>query len=119
MGKTILFVYGTLKRGLSNHRLIADQEYLGEAQTEPLYRVIDLGLHPGLVVDQATGLSIRGELWAVSECCLAELDDFEEEAGAFCRGEVRIADRGEPVQVYFWNRPVPTGAKTGSEWPLR
>jgi gamma-glutamylaminecyclotransferase len=118
MGKTILFVYGTLKRGLGNHRLIADQEYLGEAQTKPLYRVIDLGPHPGLVVDEANGLPVRGELWAVSDCCLAELDDFELEAGAFMRGDVRIAGREEPVQVYFWNRPVPSGAKTGSEWPL-
>jgi len=117
MGKTILFVYGTLKRGLRNHRLIADQEFLGEAVTEPRYRVIDLGPHPGLVADGADGLAVTGELWAVSECCLAELDEFEEVPGPFVRAEVRIAGRAEPAQAYFWNRPVPHGAASGSEWP--
>jgi gamma-glutamylaminecyclotransferase len=117
MRRTILFVYGTLKRGLCNHRLIADQEYLGEARTEPRYRVIDLGPHPGLVLDEVNGLAVRGELWSVSECCLAELDEFEEEAGAFIRSGLRIAGRAEPVQAYFWNRPIPEGAALGSMWP--
>src|SRR6187455_2507530 len=80
---TILFVYGTLKRGLRNHRLIADQTFLGEVTTEPRYRVIDLGPFPGLIVDEVNGLAVQGELWAVSECCLAELDEFEGVAGPF------------------------------------
>jgi gamma-glutamylaminecyclotransferase len=115
--KTILFVYGTLKRGLRNHRLIADQEFLGEAVTEPRYRVFDLGPYPGLVTDEANGLAVRGELWAVSDCCLAELDDFEEESHTFRRGPVALAGARE-VQAYFWNRPVPAGAPGGAEWPL-
>ena len=115
---TILFVYGTLKRGLRNHRLIADQVYLGEAATEPRYRVIDLGPYPGLIVDDFDGLAVRGELWAVSECCLAELDDFEEVPGPFIRETVAIKGRDEEVFAYFWNRPVPGGAKAGDRWRL-
>ena len=118
MAKTILFVYGTLKRGLRNHPLIADQEFLGEAVTEPRYRVLDLGPHPGLVADEAAGLAVKGELWAVSDRRLAELDEFEEVPGPFVRAEVRVAGRAEPAQAYFWNRPVPAGAASGSEWPL-
>lgn len=118
MGRTIIFVYGTLKRGLRNNRLIADQEFLGEALTEPRYRVIDLGPHPGLVADGANGLAVRGELWSVSDCCLAELDEFEEVPGPFIRGEVQIAGRQESAQAYIWNRPIPEGAATGSEWPF-
>src|SRR5262245_38690497 len=115
---TILFVYGTLKRGQRNHRLVADQEFLGEALTEPRYRVFDLGPHPGLVADEANGLAVRGELWAVSDCCLGELDDFEEVPGPFVRAAVRIAGRAGEVQAYFWNRPAPEGAPAGCEWPL-
>lgn len=116
---TILFVYGTLKRGLRNHRLIADQHFLGEAVTEPRYRVIDLGPYPGLIADERTGLAVKGELWAVSACCLGELDDFEQEAGAFVREPVAVAGRaGEEVWAYFWNRPVPPGAAGGAEWPV-
>jgi gamma-glutamylaminecyclotransferase len=115
---TILFLYGTLKRGHRNHRLVADQEFLGEAVTEPRYRVFDLGPYPGLVVDEANGVAVRGELWAVGECCLAELDEFEEESHAFRRGPVAVAGREGEVFAYFWNRPVPAGTRSGSEWPV-
>ena len=115
---TILFVYGTLKRGLRNHQLIADQQFLGEATSEPRYRVIDLGPYPGLVRDEANGLAVKGELWAVGDCCLAELDDFEEESHTFRRGPVALAGREGEVFAYFWNRPVPEGARSGSELPF-
>jgi gamma-glutamylcyclotransferase (GGCT)/AIG2-like uncharacterized protein YtfP len=46
--------------------------------------VIDLGPHPGLL-REANGLAIHGELWAVSDCCLVELDDFEGVPGPFVR----------------------------------
>jgi gamma-glutamylaminecyclotransferase len=118
MASTRLFVYGTLKRGLRNHHLIAAQEFLGEASTEPKYRVIDLGTHPGLVVDERNGLSIHGELWAVSDACLAELDAFEEVPGPFIRAEVAIEGKAEPAHAYLWNCPIPEGAATGSEWPM-
>jgi gamma-glutamylaminecyclotransferase len=115
---TILFVYGTLKRGERNHRLIADQQFLVHAETEPQYRVFDLGPYPGLVADEVNGLAVRGELWAVSECCLADLDDFEEESHTFRRGPVTLAGRDGEVFAYFWNRSVPEGTPSGSEWPF-
>jgi len=114
---TILFVYGTLKRGLRNHFRIGDQSFLGEAVTEPRYRVIDLGPHPGLVVDSTNGLAVRGELWAVNDRCLAELDAFEEVPGPFTRDPVAIAGL-EDVYAYLLNIPVPANAPTGDRWPL-
>lgn len=77
MSKTILFFYGSLRRGGTNHRLIADQTFLGEAVTAPKYRLLDLGKYTGLIRDDANGVAIPGELWEVTECCLGELDDFE------------------------------------------
>jgi gamma-glutamylaminecyclotransferase len=108
---TILFVYGTLKRGLANHHLMAGQQFIGEAVTLPRYRVLDLGPHPGLIVDEANGLGVRGELWAVSAECLSRLDEFEEVPGPFVRAPVEIEGWGEEVDAYFWNRPAPPGAK--------
>jgi gamma-glutamylaminecyclotransferase len=116
--KTILFVYGTLKRGQRNHRLIADQEYLGEAVTGPRYRVFDLGPYPGLVPDRANGVAVKGELWAVSACCLAELDDFEGVPDLFDRKPLAVAGREDEVFAYFWNRLVRPGTPSGDEWPL-
>jgi gamma-glutamylaminecyclotransferase len=115
--KTILFVYGTLKRGERNAFRLADQEFLGEAVTAPRYRVIDLGPHPGLIHDPATGLAICGELFAVGARCLTELDAFEGVPEAFVRE--RIAVEGyEEVWAYYMNTPVPEGAKSGNRWPL-
>jgi gamma-glutamylaminecyclotransferase len=114
---TILFVYGTLKRGEKNFRLLADQEFVGEATTAPRYRVYDLGPWPGLVRDDANGLAIRGELFAVSECCLAKLDDFEAGAGAFVRELIDVEGRGG-VWAYYLNETPPEGAKSGDRWPL-
>jgi gamma-glutamylaminecyclotransferase len=113
----ILFVYGSLKRGHRNHRLIADQEYLGEAATEPRYRVIDLGRYPGLIRDDADGLAVRGELWAVGPDRLRELDDFEGGEGLWARGPVAIPGR-EGVEAYFWTGAVPPFAASGGRWPL-
>jgi gamma-glutamylaminecyclotransferase len=115
---TTLFVYGTLKRGQRNHRLLAGQEFLGGATTAPRYRVFDLGDYPGMICDERTGLAIRGELWAVGECCLAELDDFEDVPDWFVRKPIGVPDRGQ-VWAYFLNAPVPEGAKSGDRWPLR
>ncbi len=115
--KTLLFVYGTLKRGLRNHRLLADQEFLGEATTAARYRVIDLGAHPGLVRDAANGLAVKGEVFAVSECALAELDDFEEVPGPFVRELIDVPGF-ENVWAYYMNTPVPPTAPTGDQWPL-
>jgi gamma-glutamylaminecyclotransferase len=113
-----LFVYGTLKRGLRNHHYIADQVFLGEVATEPLYRVIDLGPHPGLIRDQIEGLAVMGELWEVGDCCLEELDEFEGVPGPFVREKVAIAGRAEPVYAYFMNTPVLPGMLSGDRWPL-
>ncbi|MBY0457689.1 MAG: gamma-glutamylcyclotransferase [Gemmataceae bacterium] len=115
---TVLFVYGTLKRGHRNHRLLADQTFLGEAVTAPRYRVADLGPHPGLVYDDSDGLAVRGELFAVDACALGELDDFEGVPDLFVRERIDIPTRGEEVWAYFINRPVPAGAPTGDRWPL-
>ena len=118
MSKTIILVYGTLKRGFGNHHFIADQEFIGEAVTEPRYRVLDLGAHPGMIVDVSNGLAVKGELWAVSDPCLAKLDEFEEVPGPFVRAPVAIEGWGEEVYAYFWNHLAPEGAKSGNEWPL-
>jgi gamma-glutamylaminecyclotransferase len=59
---TILFIYGTLKRGMKNHSLVAGQMFLQTANTKPFYRLLDLGPYPGLIANDKRGLAIAGEL---------------------------------------------------------
>lgn len=119
---TLLFVYGTLKRGEHNHFRMAGQEFLGAVVTAPHYRVVDLGPHPGLVRD-VNGLAIHGELFAVGARCLAELDAFEDVPreedgpGQFVRELIEVSGY-EQVWAYYLNVTVPDGAKSGDRWPL-
>jgi len=119
MSKTILFIYGTLKRGQKSHHFLEGQEFLGEATTMPLYRLYHLGWHPGMVLDADNGLDIKGELWAVDDETLAKLDEYEGVGGEwFIRTDVAVRDHFEQVQAYLFNQRVPPGSPSGTEWPF-
>jgi gamma-glutamylaminecyclotransferase len=78
MTMTPVFVYGTLKRGLSNSGWLRGQVYAGEARTEARYRLYDLGGYPGMVEEgTGDGVSIEGEVWDVDEAGLLGLDVLE------------------------------------------
>lgn len=115
--RTILFLYGSLKRGHSNHHLMAGQEYLGEAVTEPRCRIIEVGRYGGMIRDDANGLAVKGELWAVDPQRLAVLDEFETGEGLWARFPVAVAGR-DGVEAYFWVGDVPAGLRSGDEWPF-
>jgi gamma-glutamylaminecyclotransferase len=117
IARTILFLYGTLKRGEKSHRLLAGQRFVGEATTEPRYRLYDLGPYPGLVADVA-GVAVAGELWDVDAAGLAELDRFEGVPDLFVRELVAVRGTAGPVEAYLYARPVPSGARSGGSWPL-
>ena len=56
-----IFVYGTLKRGYGNNRLLTDSEFLGEHSTSPSFDLIDGGV-PFMIHGE---FSVRGELYEV------------------------------------------------------
>lgn len=112
----LLFVYGTLKRGERNHRLLADQRFVGAAATAPGYRLFDLGPYPAMAADADSG-PVRGELFSVSACAADELDDFEGVPDLFDRRRVELAD-GATAWAYLYVRPIPDDTPTGDEWPF-
>ena len=118
MSKRLLFVYGTLKTGQENNHLLAGSEFVREAQTMPLYRLYGIDWHPGLLVDQANGVSVHGEIWAVDDETLARLDEYEGCPNYFKRDYVAIADLFGDVEAYFFNGSVPRDAATGDRWPF-
>jgi gamma-glutamylaminecyclotransferase len=118
MSKTILFLYGTLKRGQKSHHFLEGQEFLGEATTMPLYRLYACGWHPALLLDTEHGLEVKGELWAVDDACLAKLDVYEGAPNWFYRGDVAVRDCFETAQTYFYNGTFPPGTASGGKWPF-
>jgi gamma-glutamylaminecyclotransferase len=114
-----IFVYGTLKRGLSNHRFMAGQRFLGEATTAPVYRMVDCGGFPGMFSVEKDGLGIRGEVWEVDDACRKQLDVLEDvEEGMYALRPAALlppfATGDVCTYVYEW----PTAGKrdVGEEW---
>ncbi|HET9929355.1 MAG TPA: gamma-glutamylcyclotransferase family protein [Polyangiaceae bacterium] len=91
-----LFVYGSLKRGFANHRVLRNADFLGECRTAPHYRLFDLGAYPALATDGA--LSITGELYSYPVEHFSELDAFE--GPAYRRGTVALSD-GSTAEAYL------------------
>ena len=71
-----LFIYGTLKRGCSNHHYMAGQRFVDVARTVPCFRLVSMGGYPGMVHSD-DGRSIEGEVWDVDTDCLRRLDILE------------------------------------------
>ncbi|GAA0697430.1 gamma-glutamylcyclotransferase [Marinobacterium maritimum] len=72
--KAQVAVYGTLKRGQSNHHYLASAEYLGGAQLQG-FALYDLGPWPA--VKQEPGV-IQVEVYAVDAPTFAALDELED-----------------------------------------
>lgn len=97
VGEThLLFVYGSLKRGFSNHPLMATAVFVGECRTAPRYRLLVLGPYPAL--SDGGDRAIAGELYSVDRRLLSKLDDFE--GAAYRRRTVHLAE-GRAAEAYF------------------
>ena len=114
--RIVLFIYGTLKRGMKNHSRLAGQIFLHVAQTKPLYCLLDLGPYPGLIADENQGRAVVGELWQVDESTLQKLDSFEGVPTLFQRRAVQIDSFSGEVQSYYYVGKK-RGFDCGSSWP--
>tara|TARA_R110002124_G_scaffold281430_1_gene455668 strand:+ start:16832 stop:17263 length:432 start_codon:yes stop_codon:yes gene_type:complete len=74
--KILVSVYGSLRKGLSNHKFyLKNNELLGEFKTDPIYELYDLGSFPGLKKEGYT--SVTMEVYEVNHEELAHLDMLE------------------------------------------
>ena len=117
----IVFVYGTLKRGGSNHGHLAGQRFLGEARTMPGFTLYSLGEYPGLVADAADREGVTGELWAVDAPCLEQHDLLEGlNEGLYSRDPAALAPPHDkltpPAQVYRYLGSVAGKPHLGPTW---
>jgi gamma-glutamylaminecyclotransferase len=116
---TRVFVYGTLKRGGDNHHYLAYQQFLGVAQTPPGYTLYSLGDYPGMVRAPDDTAGVIGELWAVDDACLKELDLLEGVAeGLYERVTIPLPAPfdGQPVETYLYLGSVTGRPKLGREF---
>lgn len=124
----LVFVYGTLKRGGSNHHWMTGQRFLGDARLAPGHALYSLGDYPGLVAEPGATERVRGELWAVDEAGLAGLDELEGVAdGLYARVGVELVEAPEHVakdpaalarvRTYLYLRDITGRPRLGESWP--
>jgi gamma-glutamylcyclotransferase (GGCT)/AIG2-like uncharacterized protein YtfP len=115
----LIFVYGTLKRGGSNHHYMAGQKFLSEALTPPGFRLYDLGGHPGMVPKSDDRDGVTGEVWSVDAACLTQLDPLEGLAeGLYRRVPAKLLPpfATQPVETYLYAQSVEGRSDIGSVW---
>ena len=115
----LVFVYGSLKRGKHNHRLLKGQRFVCETRTQPAYRLLNLGSYPGMIEAPSGGRSIHGEVWAVDAACKRDLDWLEgvEHGHYDCVAAKLLAPFDEqPVWTYLYARDPQAYRDAGDNW---
>jgi gamma-glutamylcyclotransferase (GGCT)/AIG2-like uncharacterized protein YtfP len=103
----ILFVNGTLMRGLALHENLAGAEFLGEARTAPRYRLHSISdRHPGMYEVDEGGVAIEGELYQMSDEIWRRVEAGE--PPGLYRGPVRLSD-GRVVDGILYPRALAEG----------
>lgn len=100
--KTLIFVYGTLLKGESNHRLLEGVSCLGRVRTEARYLLVNLGRFPGML--EGGDSIVEGEVYAVDKKTLDRLDSLEGHPRFYERKSVTLQGFTEPVEAYFLPR---------------
>jgi len=116
-----VFVYGTLKRGGSNHHLMVGQQFVTTAQTEPAYKLYSLGDYPALVDAPRDGSPIEGEIWTVDNDCLAKLDRLEGlEEGLYKRVPILLQPphNASVIEGYIYLLSIAGRRDCGTSWPV-
>lgn len=106
-----VFVYGTLKRGESNHNVLLGAEYLGVGFTKPSeWIMLNLGPFPALVDSHgAFAPPVQGELYLVDDTGLNALDALEGYPDFYGRKSIAVYSRSglfiSPAFVYYMENP--------------
>lgn len=91
-----VFVYGTLKQGFGNHRLLRNSKFLGKAETQPIFTMISLGAFPAVLVDG--DVAIKGEVYEVDENTMQQLDWLEGHPNFYRR--IQVSTTLGPAWMY-------------------
>jgi gamma-glutamylcyclotransferase (GGCT)/AIG2-like uncharacterized protein YtfP len=97
---TFVFVYGSLKRGGPNHKVLANSQFVAEAHTRSsLYQMLSLGDYPGVVRGGSSRIS--GEVYQVTDRILRRLDELEGNGHFYHRIPVLVDGVFKPVEMYI------------------
>jgi gamma-glutamylcyclotransferase (GGCT)/AIG2-like uncharacterized protein YtfP len=103
-----VFVYGTLKRGHGNNRLLSSSTFLTAAESVVHGQLKDLGGFPCWdmlsPVSDAPMAPVRGELWEVSLEDFRKLDMLEGHPGFFYRTQMDFIEYDQTFDIQVTRR---------------
>ena len=110
---TRVFVYGTLRTGEPNHRLLHGYKPVATLRTAPTFELVNLGAFPGMTRGGST--AVVGEVYEVRAETLVDLDRLEGHPNFYRREAIELED-GREVSAYLLRpadargyRPIPSG----------
>lgn len=96
----VLFVNGTLMRGLALHPNLDGASFIAEAYTAPCYRLFSIDdVHPGMYEVPEGGVSVAGELYEVPWDVWLRVEAGE--PPHLYRGRVKLCDGTEAWGILF------------------
>ena len=110
--KTLLFVYGTLLKGLRLHHHLGQATFIENAKLRG--ELYDVGTYPGLILNPACGW-VLGELYEVNDLTLQKLDEVEDyypdlvHDSEYLRSQVKVLTNTHvevSAQTYIYNKNV-------------
>lgn len=115
----LVFVYGSLMRGMHNHRILIRSEFVTEAKTRPAFRLVDMGAFPGMVIGDEP---VKGEIFRVPLDVLDSLDMLEGHPHFYKRQEIVVESSGGELVAWAYVLPHSSlsrhrgGLITGGDW---
>lgn len=116
---SLVFVYGSLKRGFHNHHFLRGQRFIGQARTRTVYRLLSFRAYPGMIEVSKRGRSIHGEVWEVDAECKQALDRLEgvNHGHYDCVAAKLLAPFDKlPVLTYLYARDPADWPDAGDNW---
>ena len=118
MSKHSVAVYGSLRQGLGNHRLLEHVESHEKGVTLSNFNMYSLGGFPAITEEGTAGVVV--EVYDVDDATFARLDRLEGYPSFYDRKEVDVLlDNGNTVQAwiyYLHDQPAYAGLVEGNDW---
>ena len=101
----VIAVYGTLKKGYGNHRLLINQRFVGKGTTTDRYPLIINGL-PYLMQEKGKGHNVEVEVYKVDDDTFDSIDALEGHPNFYEREETSITMKsGKKITAWiYFNR---------------
>ena len=97
-----VFVYGTLKSGHGNNRVLGVSKKIGDVTTAKNFRMYSNGYFPMIIRDK-DGYKITGELYEADEFTIQRLDRLEGVPHLYHRDSCTVIDcDGKKIQAYVY-----------------